>query len=246
MPRKQSALNARISAVAQVIDRSPQTVRKWYADGCDVYDIKTVNEWREAKTKNSTSNGARVKAADDLEAAMNGHRRDSAGMLNLEILDKLPAPVGEGAAAALKRLQGLESIFYSRMLESLARGRSDLITFSLNDYNKITETLRRYEKEVEAAMRDAGQLISRGDAEAGASAVARWFRLGWRLWLSSSVPDLLGLTNDPLAFKAKAESTFKEIMGTVFVKAREAKLGVPKWALSAIREEFRTEVNETN
>lgn len=244
MPRKKTELATQIDAVAKTLGKSPRTIRQWHNEKCDIFNWQIVSEWATVKAKNSRSNGARMSAATDLETALNGHRKDTAGMLNLEILDKLPAPVGEGAAAALKRLQGLESIFYSRMLESLARGRSDLITFSLNDYNKITETLRRYEKEVEAAMRDAGQLISRGDAEAGAFAVARWFRLGWRLWLSSSVPDLLGLTNDPLAFKAKAESTFKEIMGTVFVKAREAKLGIPKWALGAIREEFRSEVSE--
>ena len=53
---------------------------------------------------------------------------------------------------------------------------------------------------------------------------------GWRLWLSSSVPDLLALAGDPLAFKAKAEETFVEIMSTVFLKAREAKIAVPEWA----------------
>ena len=74
-------------------------------------------------------------------------------------------------------------------------------------------------------------------------AVARWFRLGWRLWLSSSVPDLLALAGDPLAFKAKAEETFVEIMSTVsFLKAREAKIAVPEWAWKAIREEFRANI----
>jgi len=88
----------------------------------------------------------------------------------------------KAAVAALKRLQGLESIFYSRQLEALAKGQTDLISFALNDYRKITESLRMYEREVELAMRDSGQLISRSDVEKGAEAVARWFRLGWRLW----------------------------------------------------------------
>jgi hypothetical protein len=96
----------------------------------------------------------------DLGTDLNGHRRDSAGMLNMEMLEKLPPPSGEGAAAALKRLQGLESIFYSRVLEALAKGRSDLISFALTDYRKITESLRMYEREVELAMRDSGQTCS--------------------------------------------------------------------------------------
>jgi len=137
-------------------------------------------------------------------------------------------------------LQGLESIFYSRQLE----GRSDVISYALNDYRKITESLRKYEREVELAMRDSGQLISRGEAEHGASSVARRFRLGWRLWLSASVPDLLPLAGNARAFKAKAEESFAEIMAGVFLKAKEAKLPVPAWAIGAILEEYRSEIPE--
>ena len=162
----------------------------------------------------------------------------------MEILEKLPHPSGEGAAAALRRLQGLESIFYRRQLEALAKGQTDLISYALNDYRKITESLRMYEREVELAMRDSGQLISRGDAERGAGAVARWFRIGWRIWLSSCTPDLLPLAGDPRAFKAKAEETFAEIMAQAFAKAREAKIEVPAWAIPAIREEYRSEISD--
>src|SRR5206468_9261902 len=112
------------------------------------------------------------------------------------------------------------------------------------DYRKITESLRMYEREVEQAMRDSGQLITRGEAQEGAAAIARWFRLGWRLWLSSSLPDLLPLAGDARGFKAKAEQTFGEIMAGVFAKAREAKLAVPAWANGAITEEFRSTIQE--
>ena len=234
-------LAIKIQAVANAFNRSPKTIRKWFNEGCNIFDPHEVMQWSQVKAKNSMSRNSHT--AESMDMALNGHRRDTAGMLNLEILDRLPPAVGEGAAAALKRLQGLEAIFYSRQLEALARGRTDLITFALNDYNKVTETLRRYEKEVETAMRDSGQLISRGEAERGAESVARWFRLGWRLWLSSSVPDLLALAGDPLAFKAKAEETFVEIMSTVFLKAREAKIAVPEWAWKAIREEFRANIS---
>jgi hypothetical protein len=180
------------------------------------------------------------KKKGELDTALSDHRRDSAGMFNMEMLEKVPPPSGEGAAAALRRLQGLESIFYSRMLDALTKGRSDLISFALTDYRKITESLRMYEREVEQAMRDSGQLISRGEAERGVAAVARWFRLGWRLWLSSSIPDLLQFADNARAFKAEAEKTFAEIMKTVFARAREAKLEVidrryPKMFLVPIR-----------
>src|SRR5271166_6498707 len=232
MARSKTDLTKKIEAIAHTYNIASSTVRRWNNEGCDIFDANKLAQFRELKFQN------RRHKFNDLDSALNGHRRDMAGMLNLAILEKLPAPTGEGAAAALKRLQGLESIFYSRVQEALAKGRSDLISFSLTDYRKITESLRMYEREVEQAMRDSGQLISRGEAERGASSVARWFRLGWRLWLSASIPDLLPLSNNPREFKARAEETFAEIMAQVFQKAREAKLPVPAWALPAIREEF--------
>ena len=72
--------------------------------------------------------------------------------------------------------------------------------------------------------------------------MARWFRLGWRIWLSSCTPDLLQLAGDARAFKSKAEESFGETMKTVFQKAREAKIEVPAWAIPAIRDEYRSEI----
>jgi hypothetical protein len=240
MARHKSNETRKIEQIAGMLNVSLQTVRNWKTEGCNIFSPDEVISWRQTKLENR---GRRRATKTDLDEALNGHRKDSAGMLNLEIVEKLPSPNGEGAAAALKRLQGLESIFYSRQLEALAQGRSDLIAYALTDYRKITQTLLDYERQVELALRDSGQLIARGDAEKGAAAVARWFRLGWRLWLSSCLPDLLQLAGDARAFKAKAEETFAEISKTVFAKAREANIELPAWALHAIREEYRTELS---
>jgi hypothetical protein len=244
MPGPQKgAKRLRIEAVAAAFNKSTKTIAGWANQGCNIFDPDEVAHWRDVKAKNARNGRNAIQShGESEEAALNGHRRDTAGMLNMEILDKLPPPTGEGAAAALKRLQGLESIFYGRQMEALAKGRSDLISFALTDYRKITESLRMYEREVEAALRDSGQLISRGEAERGAAAVARWFRLGWRLWLSSSIPDLLPLASNPREFKARAEESFAEIMASVFAKAAEAKLPVPTWAIPAINEELRCQV----
>src|SRR5246500_1607619 len=241
MSKPKSNETRRIEGIATAFGISLQTVRNWKTEGCNIFSPDEVISWRQTKLENR---GRRRATKTDLDEALNGHRGDSVGMLNLEVIEKLPSPTGEGAAAALKRLQGLESIFYSRQLEALAKGRSDLIAYALTDYRKITESLLNYERQVELAMRDSGQLIARNDAELGAAAVARWFRLGWRLWLSSCTPDLLQLAGDARAFKAKAEETFSEIMKTVFTKAREAKIALPAWALHAVREEYRTEIPE--
>jgi len=241
MARPKSTLTKKIAAVANTFGVATSTVRRWHDEGCNISDPGELVSWRQQKAANR-ARGATI--AKDLDDALNGHRRDSAGMLNLEIIEKLPSPTGEGAAAALKRLQGLESIFYSRQLEALAKGRTDLISYALTDYRKITESLLNYERQVELAMRDSGQLIPRVDAEKGAASVARWFRLGWRLWLSSCTPDLLQFAGDARRFKAEAEQSFSEIMKSVFSKAREAKIELPAWALHAVREEYRAEITE--
>jgi hypothetical protein len=241
MSKPKSNETRRIEGIATAFGLSTATIRNWKSEGCNIFDPAEIISWRQNKIE-ARGRGAAKRA--DLDEALNGHRKDSAGMLNLEVIEKLPSPTGEGAAAALKRLQGLESIFYSRQLEALAKGRSDLIAYALTDYRKITESLLNYERQVELAMRDSGQLIARNDAELGAAAVARWFRLGWRLWLSSCTPDLLALAGDARGFKSKAEETFSEIMKTVFTKAREAKIALPAWALHAVREEFRSEISE--
>src|SRR6516165_3790286 len=218
MARPKTELTKKIDAISHAFGVASSTVRRWYNEGCDIFDPTELTGWRELKLQN------RRHKYNDLNSSLNGHRDDSVGLLNLEIIEKLPPPSGEGAAAALKRLQGLESIFYSRQLEALAKGRNDLISYALSDYKRITQTLLEYERQVELAMRDSGQLIARGDAEKGAAAVARWFRLGWRMWLSSCTPDLMQVTGDPRAFKAKAEETFGEITKAIFAKAREAKI----------------------
>ena len=239
MARTKTNLGKKLESVADAFGVSVRTVKNWQAEGCNIANAGDVLAWQQQKALNRRGGKVTPQTLDD---PLNGHRKDLAGLLNLEILEKLPSQSGEGAAAALKRLQGLEAIFYSRQLEALAKGRTDLISYALSDYRRITQTLLDYERQVELAMRDSGQLISRGDAERGAGAVARWFRLGWRIWLSSCTPDLMPLAANPRAFKAKAEQTFSEIMATVFTKARVAKVELPAWAHNAIREEYRSEI----
>jgi hypothetical protein len=242
MSRTKTEIGKKVDSVANIFGVSTRTVQKWREQGCNIFDSDEVYAFHRQKTENLR---AKKIVAQTEEQALNGKRQDQAGLLNFDLIQNLPAPTGEGAAAALRRLQGLESIFYSRQLEALAKGRNDLISYALSDYKRITQTLLDYERQVELAMRDSGQLIARGDAEKGAGAVARWFRLGWRLWLSSCTPDLLQFAGDARAFKAKAEETFSEIMKAVFTKARDAKVELPAWALDGDPGKLRLKGNRT-
>jgi hypothetical protein len=215
----------RVREVAERLGRNYRTIRGWEREGCDLRSEPSIEEWALRKRRRSVG-----KARNDVRAAD--------GMSAVHVPVKLPKPTDEGAAAALKRLQGLEPVFYDRQLTALKTEKSDQISFALTDYQKICESLRRYEREAEEAARDLGHLIPKNEAQEGARAAAIWFRLAWRLWLSSSIPDLLALADDPRGFKAKAETTFSEVLGVALRNAEGAKCSIPAWAREVIDEEF--------
>jgi hypothetical protein len=106
-------------------------------------------------------------------------------------------------------LAQLERIFFERQMRALEQDRPDMISFSLGDYRQVCEALRKFEREIELARRDPGQLISKQAAQEGVQAVARFLRLAWRRWISANLPDLVA-QKDVLSAKAFAERTFSE------------------------------------
>jgi hypothetical protein len=129
-------MNRQIEDVA--LDKSLVTIRMWVRQGLDVFnpdEIVRSYQFKESRRRNRrapSSNGVltrRIRTPADggkkveLDTALNGHRRNSVEVLNMEILEKLPPPSGEGAGAALLRLQGLESIFFRRQLEAWRRAK---------------------------------------------------------------------------------------------------------------------------
>jgi hypothetical protein len=115
-----------------------------------------------------------------------------------------------GGAGALQRLAQLERIFFARQLKALAEDRADAVSFTLCDYRQVCDLLRRFEKEVELAPHDPGQLISKAAAKDGVEAVARFLRLSWRSWLSSNLPDLVA-QKDVLSAKALPKGHFLKL-----------------------------------
>ena len=218
-----------VKEIAARLGLTVQTIYGWRKEGCDLGSEDSIQEF--ALRKRRHYGGKRRNVRRDDEVPVKG------------VLLKLPKPKRDeqGAAAALKRLQGLEPIFYDRQKQALKTGKSESISFALTDYSKICESLRRYEREVEEAQRDLGFLIPKVEAQQGARSAAIWFRLTWRLWLSSSIPDLLALADDPRAFKAKAETTFSEMLGVSLRNAEGAKCSIPVWAREVIDEEFHVD-----
>lgn len=213
-----------VSRAAKLTGKTKNTIRRWAKAGINLADDEQLLSWNKERGHNS-----------GVTLPRKPHKS-----FHLKILDRVPGPGEEGAAAALKRLQGLERIFYSRLIGELSATESqpDYVTASQRDYDRITESLRKYEKEVELARRDLGHLIPKQEAQDGARAAALWMRLAWRMWLSSSLPDIFSLANDARAAKAKAEVTFHDILAVALERSKDAQFKIPDWAMSVIKEEF--------
>ena len=141
---------------------------------------------------------------------------------------------------ALTRLQALEVRFAQRLQAALDKGTAKLVQSAREDYAKISESLLRYEREIEESKRDLGHLIPKGDAIDGARASAMWLRLTVMSFISSFLPDLLAI-KEPREAKAFFLEKFSESLKVTFMNAKEATLSLPDWAEAVIREEFRCE-----
>ena len=103
MARPKSNLTRKINAIANTYGVASSTVRRWHDQGCNIFDPGEIISWRQKKTENR-KRGAAV--APNLEAALNGHRRDSVGMINMEILEKLSQTSGEGGGRGAEAVTG--------------------------------------------------------------------------------------------------------------------------------------------
>jgi len=125
-----------------------------------------------------------------------------------------------------------------RLQRAFQLGKENLIQSARDNYLKTAEALRRYEREVEEGKRDLGHLIPKSEAIEGARASALWFRLAWRSWLSSCLPDILSMSDTPRDAKLKCELSFSEILNVTLRNAQEATITLPEWASASIKEEF--------
>lgn len=223
-----SQLTVKIAEVAASTGKSVRTIWRWHRAGCNLEDPASVQQHSESL--NAKARGKARRESIATQAPL------SAGENELD-LGTLPVITGQGAAAALKRLQEFEARFAQRLGAALNTGRADAIQCARDDYNKVANSLRQYEREVEETRRDLGHLIPKQESQDGARASAIWFRLAWRMWLSSTLPALLAQT-EPREALVMCEATFKDVLGVALQNSQGAQLSIPPWALEVIREEW--------
>src|ERR1700740_1528306 len=98
---------ALINRAAELTGKTKDTVRRWAKQGLNLSDDEAVLAW--TQTKGHNPNPARIKLKfEALSAKPKPEPKPEPEIIDIKLIDRLPPPGDEGAAAALKRLQGLE------------------------------------------------------------------------------------------------------------------------------------------
>jgi hypothetical protein len=188
LPKKRY-LQPLLHRAVKLTGKHPDTIRRWAKSGLNLSDTAAVLEWN--KTHRNRRSGKPAKR------------------LSLNILNKLPAPDERGAVGALARLQRLEILFHERLDQEIRKGGDPAeVSAASADYTRLTESLRKYEKEVEMARRDLGHLIPKGDAVDAIRAAATWLRLTWMQWISSGLEDVRAASPDISSSGKKSSEVF--------------------------------------
>jgi hypothetical protein len=214
-------------------------MRLWKSKGVNLNDPEELQAY--AKEQDLKGLGAARNRALKRMTKTPSPTPTSGGTVEHTSFANLPSAYDEGAAAALKRLQGFEADHARRLGVALANGDELQIRTASEDHARCAQVLLKYEKEVTEAKRDLGHLIPKSEAIKGARSAAIWFRLAWRLWLSSSLPDVVARATGQSMRDALylCEISFAEILALEIRNSKDSRDEVvPDWAEQQILESW--------
>lgn len=148
-----------LSAIAKRFQVTVRTARRWAAEAAPVDDDAALGEWLAGRR----SNGAEPPAAECPPRPAPTAATES------------QAPVG--AAAALRRLETEEAIAHRAMQAAMAAGSPAAQKASRRHWLELAGELRRADAALDAARRDAAELIPREELERIAHALGYCLRL---------------------------------------------------------------------
>jgi hypothetical protein len=218
-------MSRRLSDIAKAHGLSERTLQRYVKSGCDPENPESIREHI----------AAGVKFTPRKRLIAGGNVPESPESDAEELLDVLPPPTDQGAAAALKRLQEVEPQMFSRLQAAIKTGRPGKINPARDDWLKVADALRKYEEAVEMSKRDSQEKISKSEAIDALRSAAEWMRLGLALWLSSEAPHIAAL-KDPHEIEVLAREGIDTAMADAFVKSQKSNSAVPLWALKTLNE----------
>jgi hypothetical protein len=223
-----------------------KTAAKWRRQGAPIEDDAELASWLVARKE--IAPGPRAKIAE-MAAALRKAKAEAGeiarepvwggGLVNP---DREPAKEGvdvaaavtegtRGAASALRRQEDEELASYARLKTAIASGDAAEEKDARAAWLKTSESLRKFDLLVEAARRDAGELLPRSEW-------SRMFRAGifWFLHSINRAHDelcekLVGMPDGVAAWRV-LDADLINRMGEAFAFAcrRESAMSLPKWA----------------
>ena len=197
-----------------------RTIRRWRKDGAPLASVKAMHTW--LATRKSLPPGTQALVA----------RCTAKALGRAATADTTEATTG--APAALRRLESAESLTYRVLQTALKSGNPSAVKAARETWLAITNALRRFDLQVERGLRDADELVPRGEVERCVGSFMYWLRLAARQAASTMISNLSAHTDLVGAFETlKAQLWENQISALAAMASTPCKAGLPAWWIKA-------------
>lgn len=207
-----------LSKIAKDWRTTVRTVSRWKAEGAPLHDAGRMRTWL-ASRKNLPA-GTREVLASKPKARDGGGGAPQASM-------------STGAAAALGRLEQSEAAAFGALQRALKRGDVVEIKFARDGWLRVSESLRKYDLQVEQIRRAASELVPRSEVERFAENFANSWRLSTVRLANSLAPRLEGMETADICETLKDELIAAMVDGLALSTSSKCPAAVPDWLAAA-------------
>ena len=197
-----------------------RTIRRWRSDGAPLASVKEMHTWLAGRK--SLPPGTQALVA----------RCTAKALGRAATADTSEATTG--APAALRRLESAESLTYRVLQTALKSGNPSAVKAARETWLAITNALRRFDLQVERGLRDADELVPRGEVERCVGSFMYWMRLASRQAASTMISNLSAHSDLVGAFETlKAQLWENQLSALAAMASSPCKAGLPPWWLKA-------------
>lgn len=203
--------------------------------GCDP---RTIRRWRKA--------GAPFQADAGMMNWLDGQRTIPAGTRALLEADKTQQRISaaaavqvsnleQGAPVELRRLAAAAAEAHCRYKAAVSQGNAVEIRSALKIWLIITESLRKFDKDVSEQRRETGEMVPREGVEELLRFVGYWMRMGSRSYDSLAKP--LADSSEPIACHAILRRWAEGFESTTIAALNSANFYLspfPRWMVDAV------------
>ncbi|MEI8171769.1 MAG: hypothetical protein WCG50_18995 [Rhodoferax sp.] len=131
-------------------------------------------------------------------------------------------------------MESAESLTYRVLQTALKSGNPSAVKAARETWLAITNALRRFDLQVERGLRDADELVPRGEVERHVGSFMYWMRLASRQASNTLIAGLSAHTDLVAAFETlKAQLWENQISALAAMASSPCKAGLPPWWIKA-------------